>query len=380
MMTFVRGVSAARRRSGSRSNPVASSVATGTGTAPTRRICSGYDTQYGLGTSTSSPGLSKATARLKSVCLAPTETRISAGSYSSALSRLNLVHTAARSSGIPPTSVYLVWPWRMAWTAASLMQAGGSTSGSPAPKEMTSTPRERRALALACTANVDEVASFFIRSASMIEPSAAGSGRRSGGILLGEALLHHGRHQPGHRSAEASHLPDQLRGDVRVFLVGHEEDGFYRARELAVHEGHLELVLEVRHRPDPAYDAVGALARDQIDGQAIERDDPKVVREIAGGLVDHLQPFLHREQWLLAGVGHNGHDQLVEDAETTLDDVQVAVVHGIEHPRIHGTFGHSVISRRRCRSLEIVVSGSKECQGRLPETARPVGAQGTRRR
>ena len=40
-ITFVRGVTAARTRSGSRSKPVRSCVATGTGTPPTSRTCSG---------------------------------------------------------------------------------------------------------------------------------------------------------------------------------------------------------------------------------------------------------------------------------------------------------------------------------------------------
>jgi hypothetical protein len=37
-------------------NPAASRASTKTGVAPARRICSGYETQYGVGTSTSSPG------------------------------------------------------------------------------------------------------------------------------------------------------------------------------------------------------------------------------------------------------------------------------------------------------------------------------------
>ncbi len=80
MIAFVRGVTAARSRSGSRSNPVRSCVATATGTAPTSRACSGYETQNGLGTSTSSPGFNRATTMLNKVCLAPHEIRTSAGS------------------------------------------------------------------------------------------------------------------------------------------------------------------------------------------------------------------------------------------------------------------------------------------------------------
>jgi hypothetical protein len=60
----VRGVTARRSASGSRSKPVDSCVITGTGTPPSSRTCSGYETQYGLGISTSSPGFTRAITML----------------------------------------------------------------------------------------------------------------------------------------------------------------------------------------------------------------------------------------------------------------------------------------------------------------------------
>src|SRR5687767_238155 len=61
--------------------------------------------------------------------------------------------------------VYLVWPLSSAALAASLMNAGVSKSGSPAPKPTTSIPAFFMALALALTARVIESATSFIRSA-----------------------------------------------------------------------------------------------------------------------------------------------------------------------------------------------------------------------
>src|SRR5262245_47022374 len=194
---------------------------------------------------------------LKSVCLAPHETRTSAGSSSSPLSRLNLLHTAARSSGTPPTSVYFVRPRRIAWIAASLIRSGVSKSGSPAPNEITSTPPRRSSCALAWTASVDDGASVFRRSASTVWLLCSlfiGAGRRTAGlsrrVLFGQALLDDRRDQPGHRRSEAGHFLDQTRRDVRVLLVRHQEDRLDGAPELPVHQRHLELVFEVRHRPD----------------------------------------------------------------------------------------------------------------------------------
>src|SRR5687768_3105366 len=61
--------------------------------------------------------------------------------------------------------VYFVWPLSSAALAASLMNAGVSKSGSPAPKPTTSMPAFFMAPALALTARVIESATSFIRSA-----------------------------------------------------------------------------------------------------------------------------------------------------------------------------------------------------------------------
>src|SRR5207245_1473214 len=103
---------------------------------------------------------------------------------------------------------------------------------------------------------------------------------------------------------------------------------------------HLELVLEVGHRAHTAHDAVRALPRHEIDEQAVERHDAKAL-ETDGRLVDHLEPFGDREERRLPGVRHDSDDQLVEDPETALDQVDVTVVHGIEHAGIDRALAHS---------------------------------------
>src|SRR5687768_10793446 len=72
---------------------------------------------------------------------------------------------AARSSGRQGVGVYFVCPRSSAALAASLMKAGVSKSGSPAPKPTTSMPAFFIALALALTARVIESLTSFIRSA-----------------------------------------------------------------------------------------------------------------------------------------------------------------------------------------------------------------------
>src|ERR1700730_12122865 len=70
---------------------------------------------------------------------------------------------ACFSSGIPSTAVYLVLPASMAWIAASLMLAGVSKSGSPAPRPMTLRPAALSSRALSVTAIV---ADGFTRSSA----------------------------------------------------------------------------------------------------------------------------------------------------------------------------------------------------------------------
>src|SRR5215468_6408636 len=164
----------------------------------------------------------------------------------------------------------------MAWMAASLMRSGVSKSGSPAPNEITSTPRRRSSRALACTASVDDGASVFKRSASTAWLLRRRTAGLLGRVLFGESLLDDRRHHAGHRRAEAGDFLDEARRDVRVLLVGHQEHRLDGAPQLAIHQRHLELVLEVRHGADAADDAVGALARDEIDQEAVERDDPEI--------------------------------------------------------------------------------------------------------
>src|SRR5258708_8933146 len=70
---------------------------------------------------------------------------------------------ASFSSGMPSTAVYLVLPASMARIAASLMLAGVSKSGSPAPRPMTLRPAAFSARALSVTAIV---ADGFTRSSA----------------------------------------------------------------------------------------------------------------------------------------------------------------------------------------------------------------------
>src|SRR5258708_21980424 len=98
---------------------------------------------------------------------------------------------------MPPTSVYFVWPARNAWIAASWIRSAVSKSGSPAPNEITSTPRRRSSRVFACTASVDDGASVFRRSASTARLLRRRTAALLGRVLLGQSFVDDRRHHAG---------------------------------------------------------------------------------------------------------------------------------------------------------------------------------------
>ena len=105
------------------------------------------------------------------------------------------------------------------------------------------------------------------RERSLAEPSRvrrahgsvppARAARGAAPVLLPQPPLDHRRHQLAHPPAELEDLLHQPRREIRVALRGHHEHGLDARVQAAVHERHLELVLEVRDRAQPAHDHGG---------------------------------------------------------------------------------------------------------------------------
>src|SRR6476646_2359985 len=117
---------------------------------------------------------------------------ICSGLYGRPLSRLNLSAIACFSSGREGVGVYLVCPLSSAVFAASLMNAGVSKSGSPAPNPTTSTPAFLSAAALALTLSVIDSDTSSIREARgniAVAPVEKKSGKDRGGRRGGQRRL-----------------------------------------------------------------------------------------------------------------------------------------------------------------------------------------------
>ena len=173
-MTRERLVTAASSVSGVSLNPVSSVLGTRTARPSASWICSGYETQYGVGSSTSSPGSTSAMKAKYRLALAPEETRIWSGAYSTPRVRTSCRDIACRSSGAPAFGVYRVLSCSMARMPACLTASGVGKSGCPALKSSTSTPEARRLCARALIRNVGDNPIRSTLRETTITPSPCG--------------------------------------------------------------------------------------------------------------------------------------------------------------------------------------------------------------
>src|SRR6478735_6187569 len=154
------------------------------------------------------------------------------------------------------------------------------------------------------------------------------------GPALGEPrdeLLAHGLgDQAAYVAPERRDLLDEARGDERVADGTGEEDGLDRG-EVRVHLRHRQLVLVVTGPAEALDDRHGPDLAAEVDDEPVEARHTHV-GDARGGLAQHRDPFVGREQPVLAHVDADGDDDLVEELGGTTDDVEVAVGHRVERP------------------------------------------------
>lgn len=122
--------------------------------------------------------------------------------------------------------------------------------------------------------------------------------------------------------------------DVGEFFPRHEEHGFEMRIEFPVHEGELELELEVGNGAKTADDGGGILFPGEIDQEAAERDDAEV-RNVGGGSFQESDSLLDSEEALLGVVAGNRDDEFIEEPGGPMQEVKVTVGDGIETPRVY---------------------------------------------
>jgi hypothetical protein len=122
-----------------------------------------------------------------------------------------------------------------------------------------------------------------------------------------------------------------------------EEQRLDARRELAVHAGELELVLEVRDRPQAAQDHLAGILLHELRQQPAEARHLHVLVRLQHFLGE-LHALVEREERPLRLAVGDAHDHLVEELRCPLDEVLVPVGDRVEGARIDGADGHGVIS------------------------------------
>ena len=116
--------------------------------------------------------------------------------------------------------------------------------------------------------------------------------------------------------------------------IGHQEHGLDVLIEALVHGRHLELVLEVRDRPQPPDNDVGVQLFGEVHQQGRERLHHDLAGDVRNGLAQHLHPLFGREQGSLVVVLGYADDHAVHQLGRARDDVGVPVGDRIEGARI----------------------------------------------
>ena len=124
-----------------------------------------------------------------------------------------------------------------------------------------------------------------------------------------------------------------------IALVGHEEHGVDAGCEAPVHVRELELVLEVGEGAQAADDDGRAVARAELDEQAVELGELEACAVMRKRVLDELDALGGGEQRLLALVGRDGDDHAIGDLERALEDVDVSVRDRIEGSGVDGDRG-----------------------------------------
>ena len=152
---------------------------------------------------------------------------------------------------------------------------------------------------------------------------------------------------------------------------------------MPVGERHREFRFDVAQRANAANHYPGTCLPDEIDRQAVKRPDLNVV-ELAGRRANLLNPFVDRKQRLLVEIDADPHDQLIDQAATPLDHVQVTQRDRVKRARIdgdsqiglaHNRFNLFGIPQRRNQSFDFVlgvVSVWADSQTTAPETSEDI--------
>ena len=114
-------------------------------------------------------------------------------------------------------------------------------------------------------------------------------------------------------TAEAGDLLDHARTNKRVRLLGHHKNSFNPFIELAIHEGELELELEVRDSPQTPDDRFTPFRYNIIDKEAGESVDLNIF-QVLDGKGGEVLALAHGKERGFAFIDGNRDDHSIKEA------------------------------------------------------------------
>lgn len=136
-------------------------------------------------------------------------------------------------------------------------------------------------------------------------------------------------------AAEAGDFLDHAGADEGVGFLRHHENGFDALVEFAVHEGELELELEVGHSAKTANDGFALFGLDVVNEEPGERVDFNI-RKMLDGAGGEVFALRHAEERSFAFVDGDGDDNAIEETCGALDHIEVTIGYRIETSRVYG--------------------------------------------
>src|SRR5690606_26628904 len=124
--------------------------------------------------------------------------------------------------------------------------------------------------------------------------------------------------------------------DELVLVRGRHEQRLDLGQQVTVHARHLEFVLEIRYRTQPAHDNAAVLLANEVleqAGKAVDLDIGIVAQYLAG---DFDALFDGKERLLVLAVGHADHDT-VKEAGGPSHEILVASGQWVKGARIDGS-------------------------------------------
>jgi len=136
---------------------------------------------------------------------------------------------------------------------------------------------------------------------------------------------------------QTGHFLDQRRGNEAVLFIGSQKDRLDLLDKVAIHRGELKLVLEIRHRAQPAQQHSGPFLADKMGEQNVEADHLDVFNAFLGkNQACKLDTLIEMEGRLLVRTLGNRDDETPEHAGRPGHEVGVSVGQGIESAGIDG--------------------------------------------